>query len=94
MRQGNYLNIVLTVIALLLTALLWTQFASGSLFVRTAAAKSPKAIGIPNAAGQRDVMINELRAVRASVDSMRDAVDGGAMRVSVMNLDELRTVEP
>ena len=94
MRQGNYLNVVLSVIAVLLAALLWTQIASSSVFTRTANAQSPRSPGVPDAAHQRDTMIQEMREVRTAVDSMRKAVEGGALRVEVMNLDEIRIEDP
>ena len=89
MTQGKYLNVILTANAALLSAVVWVQVA-GNPLATTAHAQKPPETGIPNAASQRQRMIEELQAVRTSVDGMRKTVEGGKMKVVVGNVDEIR----
>ena len=80
--------------AVLLAALLWTQVASSAIFARTAIAEPARGPGVPDAAHQRDTMIQEMREMRAAVDSLRGAVESDGLKVEVTNLDEIRIEEP
>lgn len=94
MRQRTYLNMILTVNAVLLGGLLWTQVTSTPLFDQTASAQGAKdAVGVPNAADQRQKMIEALRDIKASVDSTKKLVEGGKLKVEVTNFDQGRKVE-
>lgn len=88
-RQGAYLNVILTVNAVLLSVLIWTQIASRPVLEQTAEAQSPPRIKVPNAADQRQKMIKALNDVKKSVDSTRKLLEGGKLKVRVTNLDEI-----
>jgi hypothetical protein len=95
MRQGTYLNVILTVHAVLLAGVLWTQVASGPILEQTATAQvgSKEGVGVPNAADQRQKMLEALRDIKASVDSTRKLVESGKLKVEVSNFDQARKVE-
>lgn len=93
MRQGTYLNVILTANAVLLAALLWTQVVSGPVFEQSANAQSKEGVGVPNAAEQRQKMLEALRDIKASVDSTNKTIQGGKLKVEVSNLDQARKVE-
>jgi hypothetical protein len=98
MRQGTYLNVILTVNAVLLSAVLWTHMAGTSLFTTQAQAQSPGApnpgVGIPNSADQRNRMIESLRDIQGSMDSMRKFLESGKVKVEVTNLDKIKFTAP
>jgi hypothetical protein len=93
MRQGTYLNVILTVNAVLLAGALWTQIAGGPVLTQSASAQSPggrdSGKGIPDAGAQREKMIEALRDLKASVDASRKLLESGKLRVQVTNLDEI-----
>ena len=91
MTAGRYLNAILTVNAALLTAVVWMQVA-GTPLSNSAHAQvaQPPEGGIPNAGSQRARMIDELVAIRESMDGLRKAVEGGKMKVTIANIDELK----
>ena len=90
MRQMKYLNVLLTINAVLMTAVLWTQIVAAPSLSPSAHAQRPASDGVPNAGMQRQQMIEELRALRSSVESTRSFMEGGALKVQVSNLDELK----
>ena len=87
MRSIRYLNVVLTVIALLLTLHLWTLWTS------PASGRSPSDLisepaahaqsGIPNAAAQRVEMIKELKKVSKNMEELTGLFLSGKARVRV-----------
>ena len=94
MRQTRYLNIILTVNAVLLGALLWTALIGRPLLsepaeaqVRTRFTVPPN---VPNAGAQRAAIVNELREMNALLDSTRDTLLSGRIKVQVTNVDSLR----
>jgi hypothetical protein len=90
-RQGTYLNAILTVNAVLLSALIWTQLAPRPLMADTATAQyDARRGGIPNAGEQRQKLIAGMAEVKASVDSTRKLLESGKLKVEVTNLDEIR----
>jgi hypothetical protein len=93
MRQGTYLNVILTVNALLLAVLAWTQLAghggNGPL-VQTAQAQRASDGGMTTAAEQRQRMIESLREVRQSVNETNRLLERGTLRVHVVNSADLR----
>jgi hypothetical protein len=89
MRQGRYLNVILTVNAALLSALVWNGIAERPLLSTEAHAQSAPD-GVPNAGKQRQQVIDGLRDVRLQLDSMRHMLESGAVKVQVTNLDELK----
>lgn len=94
MRQSTYLNVILTVNAVLLTGILWTQLASGPALVPTAQAQTQPpgsgGVGIPNAADQRQRMIESLREIKGSVEATRRLLESGKVKVEVSNIDRLK----
>lgn len=97
MRPSRYLNAILTVNAVLLAVLVWTQVAGhGTLPLpgaREAAAQAQPA-GIPNAAAQRQQMIDSLRELRKSVEESNKLLKDGHLRVHVTNLHEIQIEKP
>lgn len=102
MRQGTYLNVILTANALLLAGVLWTQVAGhpalaqdayAQTFMSTGGTGGTPGVGIPNAADQRHKMIEILREVKASVDAASKLMQSGKLKVEVINLDEVKKVE-
>jgi len=93
MRRRSYLNVILTVNAALLAGLLWTQVADRPVFAGSAAASSDTGSGppiVPNAAEQRQKMIDELRTLRAAIDAQSKALSTGTLKVQVTNFGELK----
>lgn len=95
MRRRNYLNVILTVNALLLAGLLWTQIA-GQPLVSAAFAQDEndqsdegRQLGVPNAGKQREVMISRLTSIEAAVRDLQRTLASGKIKVEVKNLDEL-----
>lgn len=90
--KSNYLNAILTVNAVLLAALVWTNIAGHS--GGAAAIASPQSSqgdgGVPNAGLQRLDILNEVRAIRAELQQMDATISGGRMRVMVTNVDEFK----
>lgn len=87
MRSLRYLNSVLTVIAVLLTLTLYTMWMSpapgsggGDLL---SVSQEAHAQGIPNAGAQRKQIIDELTAVKASVNDLKTTLTNGSVRVKV-----------
>ena len=92
-KTGRHLNVILTVNAALLSAVLWTQLTgtSGLASQAVGAAQTPpKDGGIPNAGGQRERMIDELQAIRESIDGLKKTVEGGKLKVTIANIDEMK----
>lgn len=88
MRQQTYLNVILTLNAALLAAMLWTQLAPTTRTDTTEASTRATAQGIPNAAEQRLRMIEALRDIKTSVDATLRLVESGAIKVEVTNLND------
>lgn len=89
MRQGTYLNVILTINAMLLAVLAWTQLAGQSPMVQTAEAQGVGG-GMVSAADQRQRMIDSLRDVRQSVNETNRLLERGTLRVHVANVADLR----
>jgi hypothetical protein len=99
MRQANYLNGILTVNAVLLAGLIWTQIAGHSGLAQNAAAQSTASGGAVNNTGssmmvnageQRQRMLEALKEIKTSIDATRKAVEGGKFKVEVSNIDQLK----
>jgi acetamidase/formamidase len=93
MRQSKYLNVILTVNAVLLAGLLWTQIASAPVLAQDAVAqvRATRAVPtIPNAAEQRKKMIDALQEIRQSADATKQLLESGQVKVQVTNLDDIR----
>lgn len=90
MRQSTYLNVILTVNACLLTGILWTHVAGQPALASAALAQSsPPGLGIPNAADQRQRIIEALREIKGSVEATRRVMESGKLKVEISNIDKL-----
>jgi hypothetical protein len=87
MNKSNLTPLLLTVNAALLAMLVLLQLTSGG--VQSAQA-APPTTGIPNAGEQRQLMLEELEAMRMDVDAMRKSIAGGQLRVTVSNINDLK----
>ncbi|MHC5002512.1 MAG: hypothetical protein ACYTJ0_05255 [Planctomycetota bacterium] len=100
MRRATYLNVILTINAVLLTALLWTALAGRPLLATEAAAQSftrpqdqnprTRTPTIPNAAVQRAEMIQALREIERTVERTNQLLSSGGIRVEAIGLDQNR----
>jgi hypothetical protein len=91
MRHTRYLNVILTVNAILLAALVWTQVAGSPLLAEQAAAQKDRAGGgMATAGAQRLRMVEALKDVQRSVEASKRLLESGKVRVQVTNLDEIR----
>jgi len=93
MRQGSYLNVILTVNAVLLAGVLWTHVAGTPVLNSTANAQSAGGTGIPNAADQRQKQIEALRELKVSVDATNKLLTSGKLKVEVSNIDALKSTD-
>jgi hypothetical protein len=95
MRQSTYLNVILTVNAVLLAGVIWTTISGGTALSQPAMAQTGtgSGAGVPNAADQRQKMIEALREMKTSVDATRKLVESGKIRVEVSNLDQIKEVK-
>lgn len=72
----------------------WTLLGDRAPVVATASAEVQEdQAGIPNAGAQRQKMIEELRLLRQSVDTMHKSITGGKLKVEVSNIDKLKGTE-
>jgi hypothetical protein len=100
MQQGTYLNVILTVNAVLLAALVWvsTGPAEADAQVATRGQPSSAVRSSPftgtlfpvNAGEQRMRMIELLERINASTADVSDRLERGAANVQVTNLSEIQ----
>jgi hypothetical protein len=83
MRDNKYLNVILTINAVLLAAVLWLQFSGPQ---RAAAQTS----GLPDAGAQRRQMIDSLGRIERSMAETRSLLEKGKVRVEVTNVSQLQ----
>jgi len=81
MQKRGYFNVILTVNAVLLAALVWTQVSSAPL---GRAAHAEPMLDIPNAGAQRLEMLRELQLLRAQLTVMAEFLDEGELKVRVV----------
>ena len=77
MRAIHYLNTVLTVLAVLLAAQLWTSWTQSPDLIRPAAAQG----GIPDAGAQRQQIVDEIKLLNGKVDDLQSLLVSGKVRV-------------
>ena len=104
MRQGTYLNVILTVNAVLLAGLLWTQVVDRPVLAETAVAQSRSKPNPnkdysgtyykPNAAEQRKQQIEALNKLNESIQAQTMMLSSSKAKVEVMNLDEIKLEMP
>ncbi len=96
-RSQQYLNGILTVNAVLLAAMVWTNISSGP----SRADAAPIALqvedqehvgGVPNAAAQRERTITEVRGLRDDFRQLEQALTSGKMKVNVANFGDLKKI--
>ena len=101
MRKDTYLNIILTVNAILLATMLWVQVADNPILSEDATAQtrskprgssrgSNKPFVFPNDADQRQKQIEEMIKIGKSIEATRKLIESGNIRVEVTNLGEIK----
>ncbi len=102
MRKSTYLNVILTVNAILLASMLWVQVADHPILAENAAAQSrskprqstanrhKQPFVFPNDADQRQKLIEEMKKVVTSVEATRKLIESGNIKVEVTNLGEIK----
>jgi len=101
MRKSTYLNVILTVIAILLSSMLWVQVADQPILAENATAQSRskprkstasrgKPFVFPNDSDQRQKLIEEMKKVVTAVEATRKLIESGNIRVEVTNLSEIK----
>ncbi len=78
MRCIRYLNTVLTVIAVLLTLQVWTQWTDK---FDDATVSTAEASGIPNAGAQRLLIVDELKLLNKQMSKLMELFQDGSARV-------------
>ena len=96
MTQIKYLNVILTINAVLLAALVWSQVGAGPGLDAVASAQTaaPDDAGIPNAASQRQQIVEAIRRLDGKVEATNRLLSGGRLKVQVANLAELGPQSP
>ena len=94
-RRLTYLNAVLTINAVVVTALLWTNIVGDptSAMAFAAPQSSPRpgeTLGVPDAGLQQLEIINHLKAIRAELKQLESVVGSGKMKVVVGNLGDIK----
>ncbi len=93
MRRDTYLNIILTVNAILLATMLWVQIADQPLLAENAVAQRrtiPKKPFVPNDAAQLQKLIEETKKMSNSMEAIHKLIESGKLRVEVTNLGEIK----
>ncbi len=78
MRSIRYTNVILTVLAVLLSLQLWTQWSGGPSIATTG-----YAAGIPDSGAQRQQMVDQLKLLNSKVDQLKGMFASGKARVTV-----------
>lgn len=81
MRSLQYLNTVLTVLAVLLALQLWTSFTTSDVGITTP--QSASAQGIVNGGEQRKQMIEQLVKLNHQTAALTELISSGKVRVVV-----------
>lgn len=92
-RARSYLNGILTVNAVLLAALVWTNVGGGPATANASPFPIQAEDGVPNApnaAAQRERLINEIKSLRDDVRSLESVFTSGKVKVSVGNVNEFK----
>lgn len=102
MRDKKYLNFILTINAVLLACLLWTQVAEKGILAEDATAqvrdrrpgtRNLREVGppitIPNASSQRQAAVDEMKKLNRTLEALKSHIEGGSLTVEVTNADDL-----
>lgn len=95
-RRGTYVNVVLTVIAVLLGLHLVRQAdpsGSAALAAQRGTPPAPSELGIPNAGAQRLQMIRYLERLDQRMTAIESALTKGELTVKVIEMPEVRLAE-
>ncbi|MBL9120661.1 MAG: hypothetical protein JNL80_12190 [Phycisphaerae bacterium] len=93
-RSRQFLNGILTVNAVLLAALVWTNVSDGPSTAHAAPSftQDDQTMGVPNAGAQRERLIAEVRSLRDDIRALDGTLNGGKVKVNVGNLAELKKI--
>jgi hypothetical protein len=92
-RTRTYLNAILTVNAVLIAALVWTNVSDGPVTANASplfAQVDEPTGGVPNAGAQRERMIAEVRALREDIRGLESALSSGKLKVNIGNMTEVK----
>lgn len=91
MRQSTYLNVILTVVAVLLGGVLWVQIADKPLLAASADADGRNdKVTMTNAGAQRAKMIASIDKMHQAVVAQQKFLESGKAKVRVTNLGEIK----
>lgn len=76
----RYLNVMLTVLAVVLTLNLWTAWMGGE-----GVASRAYAQGIPDAGAQRQQIVDQLKLLNQKAEQIKELLVSGKVRVTVTN---------
>ncbi|MCL4209668.1 MAG: hypothetical protein HRU76_12150 [Phycisphaeraceae bacterium] len=90
MKRVRFLNIVLTALVVVLAGHLWVRVAERPLLATSAAAQDDAGgtLGIPNAAKQRQEIIDALKRLTAELEKTNKQLKEAKFKVEVTNLPE------
>lgn len=88
MNRAKYLNVILTINAILLAGLLWVAVADRVVLADRAIATGPRT-GIPDAGAQRFEMIRELRKFNAWADNLTEKITTHEYSVKVTSMPRI-----
>lgn len=80
MNTTRYTNVILTVLAVLLTAQLYTTWTTGP-----AIEPAAHAVGIPDEGAQRNQIIDQLKLLNKKTEEMATLLKSGGVKVTVAN---------
>jgi len=86
MKSLRYLNLILTVIAVLLTVNVWVQFTRTPVELATPAVAA-EGEGLQNPANQRNEMIQLLRKQVAATENLHALLKSGTVKVKVDGME-------
>ncbi len=81
MRSLTYLNVVLSLIAVLLTAVLWTMWSNPAVDLTASA----RAQGLTDPGAQRAAQIDQLKSINQKVEELTRLFKSGQARVRLEN---------
>ncbi len=91
MKREQYLNVILTINALLLASMIWIQIAEQPVLAGPAVAQDGRRnpIRVPNAAEQRKRIADEVQTLNRTLEATRKMIESGVIKVEVTNLDQI-----
>ena len=86
MRQSTYLNVILTVNAGLLAAVVWTQLADRPVLAQPASAQSSQPVMKTTTADRQLRMIEIMGDMQTQLEAINTRLESGKLKVEVINL--------